>query len=39
MNRPAYLGLVILDFKELVTYEFWYDYMKQNTEKKANYVT
>ena len=39
MNRPAYLGLLTLDFKKLVTYEFWYDYMKPKYGEKANYVT
>ena len=28
MNKPAYLGLSILDLSETVMYEFWYDYAK-----------
>ena len=29
MNKPAYLGMSILDSKTLM-YEFWYDYIKPN---------
>ena len=29
MNKPAYLGQVILDLSKIVMYEFHYDYMKQ----------
>ena len=28
MNKPIYLGLPILDISKILTYEFWYDYMK-----------
>ena len=28
MNKPAYLGLPILEFSETLMYEFWNDYMK-----------
>ena len=28
MNKPAYLGLSILDISKTLMYEFWYDYMK-----------
>ena len=28
MNKPIYLGLLILDISKIVMYEFWYDYMK-----------
>ena len=28
MNKPVYLGLSILDLRETVMYEFWYDYVK-----------
>ena len=28
MNKPGYLGQVILDLSKIVTYEFHYDYMK-----------
>ena len=28
MNKPAYLGLLILDLSKTVTYEFWYDFVK-----------
>ena len=29
MNKPVYLGQVILDLNKIVMYEFHYDYMKQ----------
>ena len=29
MNKPVYLGQVILDLSKIVMYEFHYDYMKQ----------
>ena len=29
MNKPIYLGQVILDLSKIVTYEFHHDYMKQ----------
>ena len=28
MNKPAYLGLSILDLSKTAMYEFWYDYVK-----------
>ena len=28
MNKPAYLGLSIIDLCKSVMYEFWYDYLK-----------
>ena len=28
MNKPIYLGLLILENSNLLMYEFWYDYMK-----------
>ena len=28
MNKPIYLGLSILDISKILTYKFWYDYMK-----------
>ena len=29
MNKPIYLGLSILEISKILTYEFWYDYMRQ----------
>ena len=26
MNKPIYLGLLILDISKILMYEFWYDY-------------
>ena len=28
MNKPIYLGLLILDISKILMYEFWFDYMK-----------
>ena len=28
INKPIYLGLSILEIREILMYEFWYDYMK-----------
>ena len=28
MNKPVYLGLLILEITKALIYEFWYDYMK-----------
>ena len=28
MNKPAYLGLPILEISKTLMYEFWYDYVK-----------
>ena len=30
MNKPIYLGLSLLEISKILTYEFWYDYMKTN---------
>ena len=30
MNKPAYLGLSILEIVKTLMYEFWYDYIKPN---------
>ena len=35
INKPVYLGLSILDLKETVIYEFWYDYVKPKHGKNA----
>ena len=28
MNRPIYIGMSILEIRKILTYEFWYDYIK-----------
>ena len=28
MNKPIYLGLLILDIRKILMYKFWYDYIK-----------
>ena len=35
MNKPIYLSLSILELSKIVTYEFWYDYLKPKYGKKA----
>ena len=35
MNKPAYLGLSILELSEILMYEFWYDYIKPKYDEKA----
>ena len=35
MNKPAYLGLPILELSKTVMYEFWYDYMKPKYGEKT----
>ena len=35
MNKPVYLGLLILDLSKTVMYEFWYDYIKLTYREKA----
>ena len=37
MNKPAYLGLSILDLSKIVMYEFWYDYLKPKYGKNAKF--
>ena len=34
MNKPVYLGLPIVELSKIFMYEFWYDYVNQNLEKK-----
>ena len=35
MNKPVYLGLSILELTKILTYEFWYDYIKPKYGKKG----
>ena len=35
MNKPAYLGMLILDISKTLIYEFWYDYIKPKYGDKA----
>ena len=39
MNKPAYLGLSILELRRILMYKFWYDYVKpKNDEKNLCYM-
>ena len=35
MNKPAYLGMSILDISKTLMYKFWYDYIKSKYEDRA----
>ena len=35
MNKPIYLGLCILEISKIITYECWYDYVKNKYGNKA----
>ena len=35
MNKPAYLGMSLLDKSKTLMYEFWYDYVKPKYKDKA----
>ena len=36
MNKPAYLGISLLELSKLLMYEFWYDNVKLKYGEKAN---
>ena len=35
MNKPVYLGLLILELSIILMYEFWYDYVKPKYGEKV----
>ena len=35
MNKPAYLGMSILDISKTLMYKLWYDYIKPKYEDRA----
>ena len=35
MNKPIYLGMLVLDISKTLMYEFWYDYIKPKYQDKA----
>ena len=39
MNKQVFLGLSMLDFGKIVTYEYWNDYAKRKYGKKQDFVT
>ena len=38
MNKRAYLGLSIIALSKILTYEFWYDYVKPKYGEEQNCV-
>ena len=38
MNKPIYLGFLILEISKPLMYKFWYDYMKPKYKKKQDCV-
>ena len=32
MNKPAYLGLSMLELRKILMYEFWYDYVNEKAK-------
>ena len=35
MNKPVYLGLLILELSKIVMYDFWYDYINPKYKEKS----
>ena len=35
MNKPAYLGLLILELSKILMYEFWYNNLKPKDSEKS----
>ena len=35
MNKPAYLGLLLLEISKTLIYEFWYDYIRPKYQNNA----
>ena len=35
MNKPVYLGYSVLKLRNMLMYEFWYDYVKPKYGKRA----
>ena len=40
MNKPVYLGLLLLEISKTLIYEFWYDYIspKYQNNAKLSYI-
>ena len=38
MNKPVYLGLLIMQLNKALIYEFWYDYLKPKYGGKAKFL-
>ena len=35
MNKPVYLGFLILEISKILMYEYWHDYMKPKYQNNA----
>ena len=35
MNKPVYLGLLLLEISKTLIYEFWYDYIRPKYQNNA----
>ena len=38
MNKPIYLGILILEISKTAVYEFWYDSVETKYQDKSNYM-
>ena len=38
MNKPIYLGILILEISKTAVYEFWYDSVETKYQDKTNYM-
>ena len=38
MNKPAYLGISILELSKMLILVFWYDYLKPKYDNKSKFV-
>ena len=35
INKPVYLGILILELSQILIYKFWYNYVKTKYDEKA----
>ena len=39
LNKPAYIGMCILELSKVLTYEFYYDYIKNKYDNKSKLLS